>query len=391
MFNICSDDKIPFAKEAFEHAGNVTYCKGNRLTSSDLKGVDILLIRSGTRVDSTLLEGTNVKFVASATAGTDHVDFTYLNKAGIPFYNAPGCNAYSVVEYITAALFVLAERKSDKLVGKTMGIIGAGNVGSRLADRMAKLGLKILLNDPPRFDKVTSTTSSYQVVNLNTLLEAADIVSLHVPLSLGGEYPTFHLIGKNQLSLMKSDAWLLNASRGAVVSNDALKSAIKNDQVGAAVLDVWEGEPSIDYSLLEQLDLGTAHIAGYSYEGKVTGTIMIYDAFIKHFNLASEWNHDEILLPLPGDHLNLVYPQEKTAQATLTNLVKKMYDIEMDDSLLRAGFELKPEEHKNYFLKLRKEYRRRRSFDKHYLKLQNSLGQPLEQYVSSGLGIKLLG
>ncbi|MBX2818696.1 MAG: 4-phosphoerythronate dehydrogenase, partial [Rhodothermaceae bacterium] len=308
MFNICSDDKIPFAREAFVNVGNVTYRKGNRLTSADLKGVDVLLIRSGTKVDSSLLGGTSVKFVASATAGTDHVDENYLKTADIPFYHAPGCNAGSVVEYITAALFSMAERQNARLEGKCIGILGAGNVGGRLARRVEALGMKVIVCDPPLLESDPEAASRYVYVELDEMLKEADIISLHVPLTRDGNHPTFHLFDENRLLAMKQGAWLLNASRGAVISNEALKSVSRRGHLGAVVLDVWEGEPAIDAELLEMVDIGTAHIAGYSYEGKVNGTIMVYDAFMDHFGMNPTWDSEEILAPMPGDHLDVQLP-----------------------------------------------------------------------------------
>ena len=391
MFNICSDDKIPFAREAFVNVGNVTYRKGNRLTSADLKGVDVLLIRSGTKVDSSLLEGTSIKFVASATAGTDHVDKNFLKEVGIPFYHAPGCNASSVVEFITAALFSMAQRRNVRLEGKCIGILGAGNVGGRLARRVEALGMKVLACDPPLLEANPEAASRHAFVELGEMIDEADIISLHVPLVLDGKYPTFHLFDAERILAMKKGAWLLNASRGAVISNDALKTVIQKEHLDAVVLDVWEGEPAIDSALLQMVDLGTAHIAGYSYEGKVNGTIMVYDAFMDHFGMDPTWDSEEILAPMPGDSLDLQLPftKEYDHQAVLSYLVQQMYDIEADNQLLKESLAVPNDERAAFFLKLRKQYQRRRTFTRHALSGAQQLDAELQKKITEGLGIRL--
>jgi len=392
MFNICSDDKIPFAREAFFNVGNVTYRKGNRLTSADLKGVDVLLIRSGTKVDSSLLGGTPVKFVASATAGTDHVDKDYLREAGIPFYHAPGCNAGSVVEYITAALFSMAERQNVVLEGKCIGILGAGNVGGRLARRIEALGMKVLVCDPPLLEADPQAASRLTFVELDEMVQEADILSLHVPLTRTGKHPTFHLFDEDRILSMKQGAWLLNASRGAVISNEALKTVSRKGHLGAVVLDVWEGEPAIDSELLHLVDIGTAHIAGYSYEGKVNGTIMVYDAFMEHFGLDPTWDAEEILAPTPGDHLDLQLPSSivNSHQAVLSHLVQQMYDIEEDNQLLKESLAVPSDERAEFFLNLRKQYRRRSTFTRHTVSGALQVDAALETKITKGLGIRLV-
>ena len=258
MFNILSEEKIPFAREAFKHLGNVTLCKGNRLTAKDLKCIDILLIRSGTQVDQSLLEGTPVQFVASATAGTDHVDKAYLAEKNIPFFHAPGCNAESVVEYVIAAILALSERKKKVLRGETIGIVGVGQIGRRLVGRLKTLGLDILVNDPPLFAQRPAPTISAEIVSLEELLQRSDIVTLHTPLIATGKHPTFHLINAEQLSKMKPKAWLINASRGSVVNNGDLKTTLMHGYLGGVVLDVWEEEPVVDTGLMKHVDLATA-------------------------------------------------------------------------------------------------------------------------------------
>ena len=390
MFNICCDDKIPFAKEAFNHVGNVTYRKGNRLTSTDLKRVDVLFIRSGTKVDSSLLEGTPVQFIASATAGTDHVDRAYLDRKGIPFYHAPGCNADSVVEYITAALFVMADRQNTRIAGKRMGIVGAGNVGGRLARKMTALGIDVVVSDPPLLETNPEMQDQFTFVGLDELLQTSDIISLHVPLVREGRHPTYHLFNEERILAMKQGAWLFNASRGAVISNEALKGVIDKNHLGGVVLDVWEGEPGIDIELLKKVDLGTAHIAGYSYEGKVNGTIMIYEAFLKHYGIEPAWHSEGILKPSSEDNLVLQWPTNvDDHQSILSHLARYMYNIEEDDRRFRASIDLPAEDRAAYFLTLRKEYPRRRTFGRFTLSTDQQLDEQLISRLTNGLGIRI--
>ena len=347
MLNILAEEKIPFAPDAFENLGNVTLCNGNRLTAEDLKCIDILLIRSGTRVDQGLLDGTPVRFVASATVGTDHVDKSYLKERGIPFYHAPGCNADAVVEYVIAALLHLCVHKGEMLAGKKVGVIGAGNIGGRLVSRLPALGLEILVNDPPRFE--SDREGAIKAVSLEELLAEADIVTLHTPLTRSGAYPTFHLLDEVQLRTMKAGAWLINASRGPVLSNSALKAVLEEGLLGAVVLDVWENEPVIDVGLMELVDIATPHIAGHSYEGKVNGTIQIYDAYTRHFGVEGGWNPERILAPAPEDNLDLAFDYGGTSiEAALHLIVQQMYDIEADDRLFRESLEMQEEERRAF-------------------------------------------
>ena len=390
MFNICCDEKIPFAKDAFSHVGNVTYRKGNRLTSTDLKEVDLLLIRSGTKVDSSLLDTTPVQFVASATAGTDHVDKQYLAKRGIPFYHAPGCNADSVVEYITSALYSLSASRSVSLQGKRVGIIGVGNVGSRLAKRLQALGLEVVVSDPPLLESNPEKAKVYTFLSLDELAATSDIITLHVPLVRQGTYPTFHLFDQERLLEMKQGAWLLNASRGAVVSNNDLRAVLDAGHLGAVVLDVWEGEPEIDDQLLQKVDIGTAHIAGYSYEGKVNGTIMIYQACLKHYGIAPAWNWKKILEASPQDDLDLTWPAGGSdPESIIQHLAKHMYSVQEDADELAGSLDLPANERAAWFLKLRKEYRRRRSFGQHTLHATIQQDSALVKMLKDGLGIQV--
>lgn len=390
MFNILSEEKILFAGEAFKNLGNVTLCKGNRLTAKDLKHIDILLIRSGTRVDHALLDGTPVQFVASATVGTDHVNKAYLRANDIPFYHAPGCNAEAVVEYVIAALLNVSAAKSERLAGKTVGIIGAGNIGGRLAKRLAALGMEILVNDPLLFGDAPDSRLPFRVVPLDELLASADIVTTHTPLTKSGEHATFHLLNERRLLEMKPGAWLVNASRGAVISHVDLKKVVQTGRLGAVILDVWEDEPSIDMELMDMVDIATPHIAGHSYEGKVNGTIQIYESFIQHYKMDSTWDAQRILAPSAEDKLDLDVPDVPVrTEDGLRALVDQMYDISADDLLFRKSMTMSADDRTAFFLRLRKEYPRRRSFLIHELTGTGQLGREVEQALTQGLGIKV--
>ena len=388
MLNILSDEKILFAGEAFKNLGKITLCKGNRLTTEDLKYIDVLLIRSGTRVDPGLIEGTPVRFIASATVGTDHVNEAFLAQKGIPFYHAPGCNAESVVEYVIAALLSLASRKGGALRGKTIGIIGAGNIGGRLARRLPALGIKVIVNDPLLYDAKAAKKAPFPVVTLEELLQTADIVTVHTPLTREGAHATYHLLNKRRLKQMQAGAWLINASRGPVVNNADLKQVLHAGHLGAVVLDVWEGEPVVDTELMALVDIATPHIAGHSYEGKVNGTIQIYQAYTQHYGLDDRWDPQSILAPAAEDHLQLKWPAGGIeTEAGLRSLVQQMYDIEADDASFRRSIALPEDERGALFLKLRKDYPRRRTFALHKLNPAVALREKEKSVLRYGLGI----
>ncbi|MEM8485392.1 MAG: 4-phosphoerythronate dehydrogenase [Bacteroidota bacterium] len=386
MFNILSEEKILFATDAFGNLGNITLCKGNRLTAKDLNYIDILLIRSGTRVDHALLAGTPVQFVASATVGTDHVDKAYLVSRNVPFYHAPACNAESVVEYVLAALYEVAARQKTTLKGKTVGIVGAGSIGGRLAKRLPALGMQILVNDPPQFGNKPGHTHPFPVVSLDTLLAQSDIVTTHTPLTKTGAHATHHLLDKARLLQMKPDAWLVNAARGAIVSNEALKSVLKAGHLGAVILDVWEYEPEIDTELLSLVDIGTPHIAGHSYEGKVNGTIQIYEAFTAHYGVDGGWEPASILQPTAEDQLLLEMPAVPVDdEAWMLNVIRQMYDIRADDAAFRALLSLPKVEQGAFFLASRKGYPRRRTFRLHHFDASAALPEVARRRLEKGL------
>ncbi len=354
---ILADENIPFVKEAFGTIGTVKTISGRKITNNLLKDIDVLLVRSITRVDEKLLSGTNVKIVATATIGTDHIDIEYLQAKGISFAYAPGCNANSVAEYLILALLSLACRKQISLKEKTIGIIGVGNVGSKVAHKCSALGLNILKNDPPLKDK----TGSDEFIELDNLIQNSDIITLHVPLTATGKYPTYHMVDTKFLEKIKPNTILINTSRGAVVDNKALKNTIKSGKLLATCLDVWENEPNIDTDLLKIVDIGTPHIAGYSLDGKIKGTEMIYQSVCKFLNIKPIWSPHSTSLPLPTPTIE-IYQHYTPIENLLFDKLSLVYDIESDDKQLRKILDLPPVERGKYFDKLRKQYPVRREF-----------------------------
>lgn len=267
---IIVDKAIPFIHNRFGEDTEVLYISGDEINPEILKDADALIVRTRTRCDERLLKGSGVKLVASATIGTDHIDIPWCEANGITVKNAPGCNAPGVAQYVLAALF----QNGFDPKKHTLGIIGYGNVGCILEKWARNMGIKILINDPPRED------ASYKDVNyvsLDEILKESDAVSLHVPFTPEGQYKTFHLIGEKELGKCKPDALIVNSSRGGVVNETALKDKLKARKI-RAIIDVWENEPYIDTELLNLVVLGTPHIAGYSAEGKKRGTRMVLEA-----------------------------------------------------------------------------------------------------------------
>lgn len=293
---IIADDKIPFLKGVLEPFAEVIYLPGNLISKETILDADALLIRTRTRCDAALLEGSAVKFIATATIGYDHIDTTYCKEKNISWVNAPGCNSASVQQYITAALLTLAGNPGFDLSEKTLGIIGVGNVGSKVKAIADTIGLKVKLNDPPR----ARMEGPAGFVSLDEIIETCDIITLHVPLNRVGEDMTFHLFDQEKFSKMKEGTWLINTSRGEVVKTEALKNALTSGKLKGAVLDVWENEPEIDLELLRQVYLSTPHIAGYSTDGKANGTAQVVRELSAFFNL-----------PLPG-----FYPEGLTSPST---------------------------------------------------------------------------
>jgi erythronate-4-phosphate dehydrogenase len=332
MLRIIADDKIPYLKGVLEPYGEIEYLPGNKITRESAKNADALLIRTRTHCGSALLDGTSVRFIATATIGFDHIDTAYCQEQNIRWTNAPGCNSASVAQYITLALIQIAKFNKSELRGKTIGIVGVGNVGSKVAGIASAFGMKILLNDPPRARK--EGTNNF--VLLDELLAAADIVTLHVPLNTTGDDKTLHLFDEMMLGKMKPGASLINTSRGEVVETNALVKTLTNRRIAFTVLDVWENEPNINIQLMEKVLIATPHIAGYSADGKANGTALIVQALSRQFGLPlTDWFPADI--PSPAEPNIFLDGNAKNTEKILAEALMCTYDIMADDHRLRTS------------------------------------------------------
>lgn len=350
---IVADDKIPFLRESpLSELCEMTFLPGGRISRTDLQSADALITRTRTRCNADTLAGTPVKLIATATIGYDHIDTAYCAEHGIVWKNAPGCNAPSVAQYLTSLLLTLSRRHSLELKGRVIGVIGAGNVGRRVAEAAALLGMTVLLNDPPRAEAEGGSA----FVSLDEICKNADVLSFHVPLERGGRHPTFHLADRTFLNRLKPDAFLINTSRGEVVDNSGLKAVLAEGKIRGAALDVWENEPEIDRALMERLDFATPHIAGYSTDGKANGTAASVRTVARFFGLheAERWFP---ALPLPETPVLQI--------DSLADAVRASYDILRDDSALRSS--------PASFEKLRGNYPLRREFQAFRIRNMESL------------------
>jgi erythronate-4-phosphate dehydrogenase len=352
---IVVDSKNPFLTEALAPVADARALATAEITREALAGVDAVIVRSETKIGPALLDGTRVQFVGTATIGTDHVDLPYLRKRGIRFASAPGSNANSVAEYVATALLVAAGRLGWKLRGKTLGVVGVGNVGSKVVRVGEALGMTVLQNDPPLARK----TGTSHLQPLEALMDA-DILTLHVPLTREGEFPTHHLVDRARIERMKPGALLLNTSRGGVVDSPALVSALETGHLAGVILDVWEREPDIDMRLLSLSLLGTPHIAGYSYDGKVNAARLMFEEVCRHFGWTAAWTPPG-MLPAPAREIVTIDPAGD-AETVLRTILSTCYDIETDDRALRSLLQASPDDRPVLFRRLRSMYPVRREF-----------------------------
>ena len=353
---IIADENIPFVAECFSSIGEVEVVGGREITPGVVADADILLVRSVTRVGADLLAESSVRFVGTATIGFDHIDIEYLLRNNIGFASAPGSNANSAAEYVIAALLNVAKKHNVNIEDKSIGIIGVGNVGSRVAKKCAALGMQIYLNDPP----LQRQTGEAKYLPIEQLFDC-DFITFHTPLTFEGVDKTFHLADEKFFKSLKERCVFVNASRGGVVDSSALKAAIKTGRLKAVVLDVWENEPNIDTELLEMVDIGTPHIAGYSLDGKVAGMIMIYKAACKYFGFSAKFDVEDFL-PEPDVPQLEVNLKVGTEQDVLRETVGKIYDVKADDFRMRRILEEQVGERGKFFSRLRKNYPVRREF-----------------------------
>src|SRR5579859_1602730 len=365
---IVADPNIPFVQDAFGPLGEVQLVPGREITAETVRDADVLLVRSVTPVNASLLDGSRVKFVATATIGFDHIDSQYLSQHGIGFASAQGSNANSVAEYVVAAMLEIAHRRKFRLRDKTLGVIGVGNVGSRVVRYAEALGMRVLQNDPPRerqemvgADRRAARSGGAPggralpttFVSLEQVMSEADIITLHVPLNREDQDSTFHLFDKDKLAVLKlRKPILINTSRGTVIDNKALLKAIDGKWLGDVVLDVWENEPNIMPELLDVVDIGTPHIAGYSFDGKVNGTRIIYESLCGFFKLRAAWSPQLPAPPVP--RIKCSVDSAEDDEEILRHVIVRVYDINSDDAALRKSI--------CSFDKVRAEYAVRREF-----------------------------
>ncbi len=363
---IIADANIPFVAECFSSIGQVEVVPGREIAPAVVADADILLVRSVTPVDLKLLADSKVRFVATATIGFDHVDVDFLRCHNIGFASAPGSNANSVAEYIVAAMLEVGQKHNIALGGKSIGIIGVGNVGSRVAVKALALGMKVYLNDPP----LQRESGDAKYLPLEKLFDC-DFVTVHTPLTLEGIDKTFHLADAKFFKSLKAGCVFFNTARGGVVETAALKAAIKFGRLKAVVLDVWEDEPDINTELLEMVDIGTPHIAGYSFDGKVAGMIMIYKSACEYFGLDRKFDIASFL-PEPAVPVLKINPKLAGEQDMLRGAVKEIYDIRRDDSNLRGVLSMPLGKKCATFDRLRRDYPVRREFQNTQVKIADS-------------------
>ena len=353
--NIFYDENMPFAQEFFSDLGQLTPFSGRELSAEQVNNADVLLVRSITKVNESLLnQNTTLKFVGTATIGFDHIDQNYLKSRNVEFTSAPGCNAVSVAEYVLSSLVVLAELYQLKLLDMTVGILGAGNTGSRLSEKLTALGIKHVLSDPFLEHE---PSDERKFVELDEALKC-DVISLHVPKTTQGKHPTFHLLNEQRLSALSQEQILINACRGEVIDNQALLKLKQSGHALKVVLDVWENEPDILYELIPFCEITTAHIAGYSLEGKARGTEMLYRALCQHLDVPVEKSLENFL---PESGVSQIEINQQFDEILLNQLVKIVYDVRRDDGLFRQqiGYQ---HVNQHAFDHIRKTYPARREF-----------------------------
>jgi len=369
---IVADDKIPFLKGVLEPFADIVYLPGAKITAADLTDADAVFTRTRTFCNEALLQQSPVRLIATATIGYDHIDTNYCEAKGIRWVNAPGCNSSSVQQYITAALLVLAEKKEWNLSGMTLGIIGVGNVGGKVAKAAAALGMRVLLNDPPRAEKEGDAAFT----PLEQLLEQSDMVTCHTPLTKEGPYPTYHLSSFDFFDRMKDGAVYINTARGAVTDTAVLKQSAQS-KLFTYILDVWEGEPQLDLELMENALIATPHIAGYSADGKANGTAVCVREFCRFFRLDALRDWYPAMIPAPPMPAVISIDCEgKTEQQVLYEAVTHTYPLWSDSLRLKQSPAAFEEQRGNYWT--------RREFTHFTIQLKN----PTEKIIHS---LSLLG
>lgn len=348
---IFADENIPLVNSFFSEIGEVQTFEGRDVQAADVRDADVLLVRSITQVNRALLEGSGVRFVGTATIGTDHIDLDYLKNAGIGFCSAPGCNAQAVVDYVLSVLSVLVDARDLPMDGLSVGIVGVGNVGHQLRLRLEEMGVEVIATDPFKDESEVGPLTT-----LDKVLQA-DVISLHTPLTRDGEHPTWHMIGAEQLAVMKEDACLINTCRGGVVDNDAMLDHVAANREFDCVLDVWEHEPELNLELMDCCLLATPHIAGYSLDGKMRGTEMIYQGLCEYFNIPVDRKLPQFL-PEPGIK-RVNFSDQVPEHQALRTAIRTAYEVRVDDGKMRTAMR-KASNLKTAFDRLRRNYPMRR-------------------------------
>ncbi|RYV02521.1 erythronate-4-phosphate dehydrogenase [Shewanella sp. OPT22] len=361
---IIADENMPFAEQLFQQFGEVQLVNGRTVTAEQVNDADLLLVRSVTKVNSSLIAGAKkLKFVGTATIGMDHIDQSYLALNQIPFSNAPGCNAIAVGEFAFIAMLELAHRFKQKLKNKTVGIVGVGNTGSALERCLNAYGVKTLLCDP-----IKATENNLKTfVSLEDIIEQCDVISLHVPLTKEGEHKTESLLDEQKLNRIKKNAWLLNCCRGEVIDNLALFKVKQHRSDLKIVLDVWANEPNPMEALIPYVEFATPHIAGYSVEGKARGTFMLYQKVCELLGQKQEIQLEDLLPQFEFSHIEL---NEPLSEKQLLRLARFVYDLRDDDELFRKLNFANAE-----FDEMRKSHQHRREFSA--LSLKNCIQSEL--------------
>ncbi|GFM66903.1 erythronate-4-phosphate dehydrogenase [Pseudomonas cichorii] len=377
---IVADENIPLLDAFFAHFGEIRRLPGRSIDRAAVADADILLVRSVTNVDRGMLEGSSVRFVGTCTIGTDHLDLEYFQQAGIQWSSAPGCNARGVVDYVLGSLLTLAEIEGADLRQRTYGVVGAGQVGGRLIKVLTALGWNVLVCDPPRAEE------GGEYVSLDEIVARCDVISLHTPLTRSGEQPTWHLFDESRLRQLRQGAWLINASRGAVIDNLALHDVLLEREDLQAVLDVWEGEPQVNVPLADLCVIGTPHIAGYSLDGRQRGTAQIYQALCNFLDQPATILLDDLL---PRPWLAQVSLDGQTDPVWALNMLcRGVYDPRRDDADFRRSLVNDTASQRLAFDALRKHYPPRREIEGLKVRLEGE-SEVLRQMVLA-LGASLV-
>lgn len=372
---IVADENIPLLDAFFAGFGEIRRVPGRAIDRVTVEQADVLLVRSVTNVNRALLEGSKVRFVGTCTIGTDHLDLDYFTEAGITWSSAPGCNARGVVDYVLGSLMTLAEIEGVDLPQRTYGVIGAGEVGGRLIKVLKGLGWNVKVCDPPR-----QAVEGGDYVSLEQIIEQCDVISLHTPLTRTGAGATWHLFDEPRLQQLKPGTWLINAARGPVVDNAALRTVLLAREDLQAVLDVWEAEPEVDVDLAELCVLATPHIAGYSLDGKQRGTAQIYQAYCEFIGQTPTIQLSD-LLPAPWLSEVTLHADSDPAWA-LAMLCRGVYDPRRDDADFRRSLVGNVAEQRAAFDVLRKQYPVRREIEGLKVRIDGD-SQQLQQIVAA--------